>query len=57
MQFKADIVGYELEKLVRSKLNKGYLKIDQNKLLNIWPTFITEAEAKLMWDVLAGRVK
>lgn len=57
MQFKADITGHELDKLVRSKLNKGYLKIDQAKLLNIWPTFIEEAEGKLMWDVLAGRVK
>lgn len=57
MQFKADVVGNDLETLVGSKLKKGYLKIDQNKLLNIWPTFITEAEGKLMWDVLAGRVK
>ena len=57
MQFKADVVGYELEKLVHSKLKKGYLKIDQAKLLNIWPTFITEAEGKLMWEVLAGKVK
>jgi hypothetical protein len=57
MQFKADITGHELDKLVRSKLAKGYLKIDENKLLNIWPTFIEEAEAKLMWEVLAGRVK
>lgn len=57
MQFKADITGHELDKLVRSKLNKGYLKIDQAKLLNIWPTFITEAEGKLMWEVLAGKVK
>jgi hypothetical protein len=57
MQFKGDITGYELNKLVNSKLKKGYLKIDQNKLLNIWPTFIAEAEAKLMWDVLAGKVK
>ena len=57
MQFKADITGHELDKLVRSKLNKGYLKIDESKLMNIWPTFIEEAEGKLMWEVLAGRVK
>jgi len=57
MQFKADVVGHELDKLVQSKRKKGYLKIDQSKLLNIWPTFITEAEGKLMWDVLAGKIK
>lgn len=57
MQFKGDVEGSDIEKLVRSKLNKGYLRIDQTKLLSIWPTFITEAEGKLMWDVLAGRVK
>jgi hypothetical protein len=33
------------------------LKIDEAKLMNIWPTFIEEAEGKLMWEVLAGRVK
>src|ERR1035437_8237575 len=59
MQFKPDVTGYELDKLVRTKLNpkKGYVKISQPKLFEIWPTFIQEAEAKLMWDVLAGKVK
>lgn len=57
MSFKADVTGYELEKLVQSKLKKGYLKIDETKLHNIWPTFIEEAEAKLMWEVLAGKIK
>jgi hypothetical protein len=57
MQFKGDITGYELEKLMRSKLKKGYEKIGEAKLMEIWPTFIADAEAKLMWDVLAGRVK
>lgn len=57
MQFKADITGHELDKLVRSKLNKGYNKISSNQLISVWPTFITEAEGKLMWEVLAGKVK
>jgi hypothetical protein len=56
MQFKADVSGHKLDKLVQSKLKKGYLKIDQPKLMNIWPSFITEAEDKLMWDVLAGKI-
>jgi len=58
MQFKADIASYELtEKLVRSKLKKGYVKISQARLFEIWPTFVEEAEAKLMWEVLAGTIK
>lgn len=57
MQFKADTTGHELDKLVSSKLKKGYLSINETKLLAIWPTFIEEAEGKLMWEVLAGKVK
>ena len=57
MQFKAGVYGDDLETLMRSKLKKGYTKIDQPKLMNIWPCFIAEAEAKLMWAVLAGTVK
>lgn len=57
MQFKADTTGPELDKLVRTKVKKGYAKISQPRLFEIWPTFIEEAEAKLMWDVLAGKVK
>jgi predicted DNA-binding WGR domain protein len=57
MQFKADISGYELEKLALSKVRKGYRKITEHKFLEIWPSFIEECEAKLMWDILAGKVK
>ena len=59
MQFKSDVTGHELDKLVRSKLNpkKGYVQISQPKLFEIWPTFVAEAEGKLMWDVLAGKIK
>lgn len=57
MQFKADVTGSELSKLVQQKTNKGYVAITEAKLLEVWPTFIQEAEAKLMWEVLAGTVK
>lgn len=57
MSFKADVAGHDLDTLVRSKLKKGYQVINENKLLAIWPTFITEAEGKLMWEVLAGKIK
>lgn len=57
MQFKADTTGHELDKLRDSKLKKGYVQISREKLFEIWPTFIEEAEAKLMWEVLSGKVK
>lgn len=59
MQFKGDVYGWALEKLRDSKTDprKGYKEIDEAKLMVIWPNFIQEAEAKLMWDVLAGKVK
>lgn len=56
MQFKADVAGYELDTLIRNK-QKKYTTITDQRLFEIWPTFITEAEEKLMWDVLAGKVK
>lgn len=57
MQFKADTTGSDLQKLVRSKLNKGYDRITYRKLIEIWPNFDKECEEKLMWDILAGKVK
>jgi hypothetical protein len=57
MQFKAGVTGIDLDKLVQSKLKKGYTEVDEHKLSVIWPTFIKEAESKLMWDVLAGKIK
>ncbi len=57
MQFKPDVTGDKLVKVKRDKLNDGYEQINEQKLFAIWPNFIEEAEAKLMWDVLAGKVK
>lgn len=57
MQFKANVTGWVLDDLKNSKLKKGYKQITESKLFEIWPNFIEEAEAKLMWEVLAGRVK
>jgi len=58
MQFKSDVTGYELTKLAQQKQNKkGYDSISPQKLMEIWPTFVQECESKLMWDVLAGKVK
>jgi hypothetical protein len=57
MQFKADVTGSELDKLVRTKLNKGYKHINSDKLDEIWPTFELDASMKLTFEVLAGKVK
>jgi len=57
MQFKPDKTGHELDNLVNSKRRKGYVKITPDRLFEIWPTFMEECESKLMWDVLAGKVK
>ena len=57
MSFKGNTTGHELDKLRDSKLRKGYVEISKKKLMEIWPTFIEEAEGKLMWEVLAGKVK
>jgi hypothetical protein len=57
LQFKAGVENSDVHKLVRSKLSKGYEKISEKRFLEIWPSFIQECEAKLMWDVLAGKVK
>lgn len=57
MRFKADVTGYELAAVRDTKLKEGYVQISAERLIEIWPTFIEEAESKLMWEVLAGRVK
>lgn len=57
MQFKASTMDHSLETLKNSKLKKGYKNISQEKLFQIWPTFIEEAEGKLMWEILAGKIK
>lgn len=57
MAFKAGVYDHEIGTLMSSKIKKGYISINETKLLAIWPTFIQEAEAKLMWEVLAGKVK
>ena len=57
MQFKADVTGHELRKLVDSKLRKGYREISESQLYQIWPTFDEEMKMKLSFEVLAGNVK
>jgi len=58
MQFKPDVSGYELNKLVYNKQTvKHYKPISFAKLIEIWPSFEQECKDKLLWDILAGKVK
>lgn len=58
INFKPDVSGYELTKLRNQKEHKkNYVSISEAKLLEIWPTFIEEAQDKLVWDIVAGKVK
>src|SRR5271157_3132305 len=54
MQFKADVTGWYLDKLVQTKRKKGYEEISSTKLLEIWPSFKDEMEMKLSFEVLVG---
>jgi hypothetical protein len=57
LQMQPGATGYELDKLVKSKRKKGYVPITEERLRQIWPTFIEDVEGKLITEVLAGRVK
>lgn len=57
MQFKASNENYDLHKLVRSKIKKGYQSIEPAQLLEIWPTFNEEMKLKLTFEILSGKVK
>jgi len=57
IQFKATIGDYELATLVDSKIKKGYNRITETRLYEIWPSFEMEKDLKLTVEVLAGRVK
>lgn len=39
------------------KEDKGYKSITEDKLKEIYPTFFEEAEQKLVFDVMAGKVR
>lgn len=57
MHFKPDVSGIELDRLVSSKLKKGYRSITKDKLEAIWPTFGEESSEKLLVEILMGKVK
>ena len=45
---------YELEKVVTSKRRKGYDKVNQNKLDEVYPEFKDDLEKTAMWAILTS---
>jgi hypothetical protein len=57
MQIKPAKTGFKLNTQTYLKCKKGYNKITQGKLIEIWPSFSSEFEAKLLFEVLTGNIK
>ena len=52
LQTKMDRDGWDLDKLVREKQNKGYKLIKENELKTVYPEFECDLEKTTMWALL-----
>jgi len=52
LQTKMDREGWDLDKLVREKYNKGYRSIYDNELKQVYPDFENDLEKTAMWALL-----
>ena len=52
LQTKMDREGWDLDKLVRSKIEKGYKTIYSYQLDNVYPEFLSDLEKTTMWALL-----
>ena len=52
LQTKMDRDGWDLDKLVREKQNKGYKLIKENELKTVYPEFESDLEKTTMWALL-----
>ena len=52
LQTKVDREGWDLDKLVREKCNKGYKTIYDYQLDNVYPEFLSDLEKTTMWALL-----
>ena len=52
LQTKMDQEGWDLDKLVREKCNKGYKTIYDYQLDNVYPEFLSDLEKTTMWALL-----
>ena len=52
LQTKMDREGWDLDKLIREKTQKGYNKIDNRHLKTVYPEFQNDLEKTTMWALL-----
>ena len=52
LQTKMDREGWDLDKLIREKTQKGYNQIDNRHLKTVYPEFQNDLEKTTMWALL-----
>jgi predicted DNA-binding WGR domain protein len=52
LQTKMDREGWDLDKLIRAKTQKGYNQIDNRHLKTVYPEFQNDLEKTTMWALL-----
>ena len=52
LQTKMDCEGWDLDKLIREKTQKGYNQIDNRHLKTVYPEFQNDLEKTTMWALL-----
>jgi predicted DNA-binding WGR domain protein len=52
LQTKIDHEGWDLDKLIREKTQKGYNQIDNRHLKTVYPEFQNDLEKTTMWALL-----
>jgi predicted DNA-binding WGR domain protein len=52
LQTKMDQEGWDLDKLIREKTQKGYNQIDNRHLKTVYPEFQNDLEKTTMWALL-----
>jgi predicted DNA-binding WGR domain protein len=52
LQTKMDHEGWDLDKLIREKTQKGYNQIDNRHLKTVYPEFQNDLEKTTMWALL-----
>jgi hypothetical protein len=48
-----ETTNWEMTKLVSSKKNKGYFKVDKDHLDRVYPEFLEDLEKTTMWALLS----
>lgn len=53
IKFKKHVTGYDLENLIGAKMrNKGYVKVGEKKIEELWPDFEEQFEKGFVWQTL-----